>query len=585
MSAHASPIPLPPLPSDDISPHQPRRYSREALASRFANIGPLDAMALFAFEEALDACDATPYGLPHEWRAGDARPAPEGCYYLGMLGDDLVGLVSEARRVYGNDDGRRHLLLGLGRTDCGRIAVTHDLVDTPAPCGARISRATPEDIAYHHPWLSPTEMVALSSFLNEWCSSDVLLARHCSDVPHRMGIDIALITPREIADRISANLHLVRPRLERAHKTRSRVIVALQKTAKATILWYGATADAGDIDVEATPDPVAPHASTRWPTVAPCAALVQLPASRPTVDDPCDRKVPTTAVEDRLRLLVVDPQDPRDCAAVLSLYPDVSPDGLAVVFELDRALADLPRQWWSATSAPERVAAPTAHETTTMVKEVDLSKRQVKETAIVIRDAISHCVDQRGDDGVVAVLWARPSSNGATVAICYAPATTTRTATIDPDALALAAAADERGPSTTCHENAVEDRPCRGTDDTNNGGDDDDDAMPPLERSPQDLFDLVRLCPRLTPLQIAALSFIADGLKNHGICFAWLPTGLGRFEHTERVRMTRWGAEWAAQCIVNAYYATANLGEMIEIGVVQREDGGIDCMCAFVPHV
>ncbi|AVK77517.1 hypothetical protein pmac_cds_829 [Pandoravirus macleodensis] len=590
MSMSASPIlspPPPPHDDDGVTLRQPRRYSRKALASRFDNnIGPLDALALFAFEEALNACDTTPYGLPHEWNTGDARPAPDdGCYCLGMLGDDLATLVVEAQRIYRGACGQQHhLFLGLGRTDCGRIAITYELVDTSPPRGERAIRATPEEIARHHSWLTPTEMVALSCFLDE-STTNVLLARHWSDVPHPMGINIGAVKPEDIVDRIAVNLWPVRLSIEDAHKARSRIIIALQKTEKATILWYGAIAD--DNIKATTASTTSSPVSTKSQTTSSRDALVQLPASKRSVDDSRASKVSISAARDHSRLLVAGPQDPRDCAAVLGLYPDVSPDGLVVVFELDRTLADLPRQWWNATSATKGIAGETAHGSAAVSKEIDLSKRQVRETAEAIRDAIAKYVDQYNDKDVVAVLWARPSSTGGIVTIGYALATLVRATTIDSDALALAAAGD-CAPVATRLGDIIKDTPDRekhGNDDAICGGDDgddDDDDVPPLEPIPHDLFDLVQLCPWLTGLQIAALSCIAESLKEHGICFKWLPSALSRFDHTQQVKTRRWNAEWAAHSIMNAYYATVNPGGMIEIGIAQRKDGGIDCMCAFV---
>lgn len=586
MSMNASPTLSPPSHvNDDTTLRQPRRYSRKALASRFGNIEPFDALALFAFEEALNACDTTPYGLPHEWSTGDACPAPDGCYCIGMLGDNLADLVAEAQSVYRDADGPAHLFLGLGRTECGRIAITYELVNTSPPCGGRVIRATPDDVARQHSWLTPADMVALSCFLDD-CTADVLLAHHWSDVPHRMGIDLAAVKPEEIVDRIAVNLWPLRLCLEDARKARSRVIIALQKTEKATILWYSAIADAVDNIKATTASTTSSPVSTRTQTTASRDALVQLPASKRATDDSRTGTMIISVAGDHSRPLVVGPQDPRDCAAVLSLYPDVSPDGLVVVFELDRALADLPRQWWNASSATNSMASATVHESVAVSKEIDLGKRQVKETAAAIRDAITRYADQYNDKDVVAVMWARPSSSGGIVTIGYALATLMRAAVIDSGALALAAAGD-CAPLATRLGDIIEDRPDRerNGDDAICGGDyggDDDDDVPPLGPVPHDLFDLVQLCPKLTGLQIAALSCVAESLKKHGICFKWLPTGLGSFNHVQRVKTRRWDAEWAAHSIMNAYYATVNPGGMIEIGITQRKDGGIDCMCAFV---
>ncbi|WBR14965.1 hypothetical protein pkur_cds_791 [Pandoravirus kuranda] len=594
MSTYAGPIsPLPDPPHEngangngdgDATLRQPRRCSRRALASRFSGIGPLDALALFAFEEALDACEVTPYGLPHEWDAGDARPAPNGSYCIGILGDDVGVLVSEARRVYENGSGQRHLFLGLGRTDQGHIAIACELVQTSVPRGAPIVGATPEAIARHHPWLSPTDMVALTCLLKE-TAGDVLLACHWSDVPCRMGIAIAAVTSGEVWGRINANLCVVRRRLECARKTRSHVVIALEKTETGTILWYGAIAGAAAVVADAIPTLTALN---NVPAAVTCAtALVQLPASRPRFADLPGRNATNSTAKNRSCLLVVDAQDHRDCAEVLSLYPDVSPDGLAVVFELDRALADLPRQWWSAALAAERTA--TARKAGTLLIDVGLSKRQIKETAAMLRDAIAQSASQHSDDGVVAVLWACPSTNGASATIGCVPATLTRHPRVDPNALALAAAgecepvadnADRTGGSRLNREGAA-DRENRDGDKNERG----DDNVPPLEPIPHDLFDLLRLCPRLTALEVAALSCIADRLKGHGLSFAWSLADRTRFDYIlQQVETTRRGAEWAARSIVNAHYGTPSLGSAIEIGVVQREDGSLDCLYAFVPR-
>nr|UDO47008.1 hypothetical protein [Pandoravirus massiliensis] len=546
---------------------QPRRYSRKALATRFADIDALEALQLFAFEEALDGCDATPYGLPHEWYTVDSCSIMHEYDCIGMLDEGAAILVAEARRIYQGAGAGKHLFLRLGRTGCRRVAVACELVATSPPRGERLVCATPGTIAHQHRWITPTQMLTLSSFLDE-CTSDVLLADHWSDVPYPMGMDLAVVDPKGVADRICANLLPVRIRLERTHKTRSQVVIALQKTEGATILWYGAVTDARGTDAKAATAPPEPFASINSRMAPSSVALVQLPASRRIPDDPHGGTMAAPTGAGLPRLLVVDRQEPRDCAALLGLYPDVSPDGLAIVFEIDRTLCR-PRQWWSAKSAAERLAGAAHGSAASQLKHIGVSKRNVKDTALAICDAIRQYSDRHNDQGIVTVLWARPSSDkDHCVTISYVLATTTRAATIDPDALALAAASDYGHPATLV-ESAAEDKGQKGARD----GDDD---VPPLEPIPHDVFDLVRLYPSLTGAQVAALSRVAESLKRHSICFAWLPAGLAAPDHTQRVKTTRWGADWAAQCIVNTYCGEAVPASMIEIGVVQRQDGDVD---------